>query len=400
MSRFYIFAIAFFTGFIAYSQVYDQAVKDIIDTVEQDSLVYFLRNVSGEDSVVINGEKSIISHRVDNWGNDIAANYLKGTLEGFGLTTYKQDYGASGTNIYAIQEGTVFPDEYYLICSHYDAVDMFCADDNGSGTAAVLESARIFSDLEFEYSIIYAFWDEEEEGLIGSSHYAEEAASEGKIIHSVINLDMISWDGDEDRIVEIHSSYVAGSNIFADYIVEVNNLYEFELETVIMIPGTSASDHSRFWKNDYQAVLLIEEYYGGDFNPFYHSEADRIDILDMPYFHEMTKLALAVLASKAIPDIPSSIAKEEVFQSSGIRLINYPNPFSHETTLYYYLENESPIRFSVINSMGEVLNILDEGVVQSGNNSIQLLTGNLPKGMYYLCMETHNGTVIRKITII
>jgi hypothetical protein len=50
--------------------------------------------------------------------------------------------------------------------------------------------------------------------------------------------------------------------------------------------------------------------------------------------------------------------------------------------------------------MGEVLTILDEGVVQSGNNSIQLLKGNLPKGMYYLRMETHNGTVIRKIAIL
>ena len=400
MNRYLIFVIAIFSGFVSYSQDYNQAVEDIIKQIELDSLVYYLRNVSGEDSVVINGEDTIISHRVDNWGNDLAANYLKETLEGFGLTTYEQEYNSTGKNVYAIQKGTVYPDEYYMICSHYDAVSFYCADDNGSGTAAVLEMARLFSGFEFEYSIIYAFWDEEEEGLIGSKYYAKAAATEGEIIHAVINLDMISWDGDDDMVVEIHSSYEAASDSFANYIVEINNLYELELETSILLPGTNASDHSAFWRNGYPAALIIEEYYGGDFNPYYHTQADRISILDMPYFHEMTKLASAVLASKAIPDDGTSIKKEELFQIGGIYLTNSPNPFNKQTTINYYLQNESFVQISLVNSLGKVLTVLDEGLIQSGNHKIQLQVGDLPKGMYLLCLKTPNGTLLRKIIII
>ena len=49
------------------------------------------------------------------------------------------------------------------------------ADDNASGTAAVIEAARIFTQYDSKYTIIYALWDEEEQGLIGSAYYAHQA---------------------------------------------------------------------------------------------------------------------------------------------------------------------------------------------------------------------------------
>ena len=104
---------------------------------------------------------------------------------------------------------------------------------------------------------------------------------------------MISWDGDDDMVVEIHSSYQANSDELADYLEEVDNLYDLQVNPSVEIPGTSDSDHSRFWNNGYAAVLIIEEYYGGDFNPYYHTEEDRIAILNMPYFHEMAKFSIA-----------------------------------------------------------------------------------------------------------
>ena len=254
MKRLYIIVIFLFSGLITFSQTYNPSVENIINEVNLDSLIYYLRNLSGEDSVIVYGENTRIEHRVSNWGNNLAADYLTQTLEGFGLTTYIQEYSDNGKNIYAVQEGMVYPDEYYMICAHYDAVDYYCADDNGSGSSGVLEAARLFSDIQFEYSIIYALWDEEEIGLIGSNYYATQAASNGDVIHAVINMDMISWDGDDDMVVEIHSSYQANSNDLSDYIVEVNELYEIPLTPVIELPGTTASDHSRFWNNGYAAV--------------------------------------------------------------------------------------------------------------------------------------------------
>ncbi len=397
MKRISIIIIILLSGLISFSQTYNPNVDSIINEVNQDSLIFFLRNLSGEDSVLVNGEQTIIEHRVSNWGNELAGAYLIETLEGFGLTTYVQDYSDDGKNIYAIQEGLLYPDEYYMICAHYDAVDFYCADDNGSGSAGVLEAARLFSGKQFEYSIIYALWDEEEIGLIGSDYYASQAASNGDVIHAVINMDMISWDGDEDMVVEIHSSYDANSNDLSDYIVEVNNLYDLQLTPSIEIPGTTASDHSRFWNNNYAAVLMIEEYYGGDFNPYYHSEEDRIAILHMPYFHEMAKLSLGSLASMAMPVIISTT--DELEQLAAIQLTNYPNPFNSETTVSYSLKKDSYLRISMINSLGKEIRILEDGLKQSGAHQLQLHVENLPGGIYFLLTQTPNGIFTHKMLI-
>jgi len=307
------------------------------------------------------------------------------------------NYEFPGKNIYAVQEGTVYPDEYYMICAHYDAVDFYCADDNGSGSSGVLEAARIFSDMEFEYSIIYALWDEEEIGLIGSNYYASLAASNNEEIHAVINMDMISWDGDEDMVAEIHTSMLANSNDLADYIVTVNELYDLPITTVIELPGTSASDHSKFWSNGYASVLMIEEYYGGDFNPYYHSENDRIAILNMPYFHEMAKLSIGALASMAAP--ANTTAIEEVDQLAGFQLTSYPNPFNHETTISYTLEKNGYIRISMVNSLGKEMMVLVDENKQSGDYRLQLHAGSLPSGLYFLYTQTPEGIFTHKIMV-
>lgn len=278
----------------------DKIVENIINQVDLNSLIKNLRSLSGEDSVIVNGVRTIIKHRINDWNNDITADYLKQRLEEYALSPVIQQYSDDGKNIYAIQEGTTYPNEYYMISAHYDAVDFYCADDNASGSSAVLEAARVLSEFDFKYSIIYAFWDEEEYGSIGSDYYASQAAANGDMIQAVINMDMISWDGDEDMVVEIHSSTLSNSDDLAEYILEVNNLYNFTLSAEIKMPGTNASDHASFWANGYPSVLIIEEYYGGDLNPYYHTDQDRIGILNMPYFKEITKLAIGVIASKAL----------------------------------------------------------------------------------------------------
>lgn len=397
MRRLYTIVIFFFSGLIAFSQTYNPAVENIIDEVNLDSLIYYLRNLSGEDPVLVNGDSTFIEHRVSNWGNDLAADYLKETLEGLGLDTYEQEYSNGGRNVYAIQEGSIYPDEYYMICAHYDAVDYYCADDNGSGSAAVLEAARLFSNYQFEYSIIFALWDEEEIGLIGSDYYATQAASNGDVIHAVINMDMISWDGDNDMAVEIHASMEASSDALADYIVEVKEIYEIPLNSVIELPGTIYSDHSKFWDNDYAAVLIIEEYYGGDFNPYYHTEEDRIAILNMPYFLEMSKLSLGSLASLASPALGTYV--DELNQVVSIQMKNYPNPFSYETTISYFLQEENYIRISLVNNQGIVVRNIEEGVKQNGQHQLKLQADNLPEGLYFLRTQIAKETLTHKILI-
>ncbi len=280
------------------NQSYDSTIANIIGQVNRDSLISFVRILSGEDSVVIGGNKVIIRHR-DETGRILAAEYIKQKLSSYYLTVYEQNY-FTGRNVYAIREGCIYPEKKYIICAHYDAVDVYCADDNASGAAAVIEAARILSRYTTQYSIVFAFWDEEEIGLIGSDYYASQASINQEQIEGVVNMDMIGWDGNNDGLLDIHSANIANSNLLASILVSTDSLYGLSLSPEVYDPGTGASDHSSFWNYGYGAVLLIEAYYGGDLNPYYHTINDRIDKFNLNYFHKMSQLSIGSLSSLAL----------------------------------------------------------------------------------------------------
>ncbi|MCP4685288.1 MAG: M28 family peptidase, partial [bacterium] len=95
-------------------------------------------------------------------------------------------------NVIAYKAGSRLPDQHVVIGGHFDAVFTSPgADDNGSGTAAVLEMARVLKDYETDMSIVFVAFDGEEYGLHGSWHYADRAAATGEDIVFMLNLDMV-----------------------------------------------------------------------------------------------------------------------------------------------------------------------------------------------------------------
>jgi Peptidase family M28/Secretion system C-terminal sorting domain len=287
---------------MCFSQV--PVIQTIINQTNLDSLTKFVRELSGEDQTIINGTPyTIVSRRWNHAGNDMAANYIQQKLESYGLPTYNQPFGTGGgRNVYAVQVGTQYPNKKYIICAHYDdftysGTVVPGADDNASGTAAVIEAARIFKNYDSKYTIIYALWDEEERGLYGSAYYAQQAALAGDSIMGVINLDMISYDSNSDNVAEIHTRPIANSIALKDNMYSVNNLYSIGLTLQTINPGATYSDHASFWNNNYGAILLIE--YDSDFNPYYHSVNDKIQYFNLPYFLKSSKLAIGVTATLA-----------------------------------------------------------------------------------------------------
>ena len=141
--------IVFITSFSTInSQTYNPFIEELINQTNIDSLVSFVRILSGEDSVLIGGTNVLIQHRISNQNNNLAADYLKERLSMFNNLTindqaYNVTYGSTtynGRNIIATQLGKTNPNDIYIICAHYDSVDDYCADDNASGTTAVLDS--------------------------------------------------------------------------------------------------------------------------------------------------------------------------------------------------------------------------------------------------------------------
>jgi hypothetical protein len=301
----FICLIVFLIGFSQiYSQSYDPFIEGLVNQTNLDSLVYSVRVLSGEDYVTVGNTTVLIRNRGRNKDNNLAADYIKQKLEGYGLDTYDQVFSRRDRNIYAIQPGILYPDQQYIVCAHYDAVTNYCADDNASGTAAVLEAARILSNHQLDYTLIYALWDEEETGYTGSEYYADQAFSNNDNILGVINLDMLGWDGNDDGKMDIHTDTIANSVSLANLVSNIISLYNLSLTPVIYNPGATNSDHNSFWDVGYGAIAFYEA--GGDINPYYHTSSDRIDKFNFPYFHKLAKLAIGSISSLAnvvpIPD--------------------------------------------------------------------------------------------------
>ncbi|MBK9099341.1 MAG: M28 family peptidase [bacterium] len=297
--------IVFFVFFLVISSnLFPQSpvVQQILNASIQDSLVKFVRELSGNTPTIINGTpQTILSRHKLQPGNALAETYIKQKLQSYGMTTTIQSFSTTGKNVLGVQSGTEFPNQKYIICAHYDDMPSGTtapgADDNASGTAAVIEAARIFSQYDFPFTIIYALWDEEEQGLIGSEYYATQAQNAGDSILGVVNMDMIGYDGNGDGNADVHNSSVANTGKIKDQMLEANILYEINLDLDV-VPAEPYSDHQSFLDHGYGAILLIED--DNDFHPNYHTVNDLIQYINQPYLFKMAKLSFATLASFAL----------------------------------------------------------------------------------------------------
>lgn len=287
-----------------------QTVADFIKETDLALLKTTINELSGEVSTTVNGATVTIRNRVSSKGNDVAADYIKAKLTSYGLTATDQVYKAGATggrNVYAVQTGKTKPNDIFIICGHYDAVADYCADDNLSGTVTVLEAARILSKYCFESTIVYALWDEEEIGLVGSKYYASAAKSKKDNIIGVLNIDMSAYDSDNDKNFDIDVNSNANSLAIKDLLLKLVDTYKLNLIGNVVNPGTSDSDHASFWPT-YGALLLGECWSKKDVTPFYHKATDRASTLNWPYYFEMTKLAIAYMATAAVPIKQTSLS--------------------------------------------------------------------------------------------
>ncbi len=346
-----------------------KTTKSIIEEVNLDSLVITVEDLTGERST---DQFGIIPNRYSAEGRNTTFLYLENRLKQYGLETEIDNYRSTGYNVIGTQIGTVYPDSVFIICAHYDSVDEFCADDNASGTAAVLEAARIFSKFKFEYTIVYALWDEEERGLIGSRYYAEKANENLDKIAGVLNMDMIGYDSNNDYLFELHNGNQPMNERLTNKVTQVLDSSNLKLNMSIQTPGTNRSDHASFWTYGYPAILLIEGFSTNDFNSEYHSSNDKLSIMNLDYYHQVSQLTIASLFELAVFD--SLIVVEDTENISEVEFELYPNP----TTEYLYvkrLTDSESINIMIIDLEGkEILSIEPQSLLTKTDIS-QLASG-------------------------
>jgi photosystem II stability/assembly factor-like uncharacterized protein len=232
-------------------------------------------------------------------------------------------------NVVATIQGSIYPDVQVLITGHYDDVseDPYNwapgADDNGSGTVSLLAAADALRGYQLVNTVKMVAFCGEEQGLLGSAAYAQEAYQRGDQIAGVLNFDMIAWDGNGDGVMELHSGLPLANQDLADILIGAVSDYGLNLIAQKITSGaTNRSDHASFWDYDYPAILGIEDF--DDFNPYYHSTGDRAWAFDTAYYVDFTRLAVAGISILADPFMVGDANSDGTIDvGDAIYLLNY-----------------------------------------------------------------------------
>ena len=226
-------------------------------------------------------------------GGRAAAEYLVERLQELGLEgagpdgTFYQRFGAGYRNVLARLPGRD-PDltsEIVILCAHYDHVGRGSrrdslgkvglihngADDNASGTSAILELAEAYGFLPEppRRTVLFAFWDAEEKGLLGSKHWTANPTVARSRIVAAINLDMIGRLRDDrltlfgSRTAHGYRRLVCANNISSDLRID----FSWTL--------TSNADHYPFYRHD---IPVLFAHTG--LHDQYHRETDDTDLIN------------------------------------------------------------------------------------------------------------------------
>jgi hypothetical protein len=146
------------------------------------------------------------SKHITRPGNLPAREYLRDTYRSFGYDATFMEFEprpAGGApvrtaNVLATLRGTESPELVYVVGSHFDSrAEGPGADDNSSGTAMLLETARVLARTPLPATVVFVAFTGEEAGLLGSREFARRAVADGWKVVGAMNNDMMGWSNDQ-----------------------------------------------------------------------------------------------------------------------------------------------------------------------------------------------------------
>ena len=298
-------------------------------------------------------------------------------------------------NILAVQWGTKTPEEFVICGAHYDSwnddgsdpdtIRSPGADDNASGVAGILETARILSHYTFDRTIIYANWCAEEIGLVGSAAYTADCAAQLMDIVGYFNLDMTGYL-EEGTDIHVHLMYTTRDSLIGNYVINFSHVYFPEMPIRQNWLAWGDSDYSSFNRNGYAAVHPFEDVHAS--SPFIHSRQDvlGLSVNNLEQSKRFTELNLGLVATLAGPNhdgIPET-------ETGSIAL--YPNPTHESVTI---LADEDIQRITMVNLMGQTITQREV----HGAKQVVMDTNNFPSGIYLLNISTKKGTTVHRLVV-
>jgi hypothetical protein len=248
---------------------------------------------------------SFTTRHSNSTGFSNAATWARKQLKTMGYQTRLQTVtvgGGNSRNIIADKPGAASGARNVIIATaHLDSINLQGgpsapapgADDNGSGSAGLLEIARAFQNHRGQHDLRLILFGGEEQGLFGSKRYvASLSASERAKIRAVVNMDMIGNLNSSTNSVLIEGASLSQAVI--NKLSEAAATYtELSVETSL---SPFASDHVPFIRANIPAVLTIE---GADnANQDIHSASDTIDKIDYDLALEILRMNIAFIGGE------------------------------------------------------------------------------------------------------
>jgi len=289
----------------------DTTIARIMSMVSQDSLGRTIRDLQDF------GTRYSYRSKCES-----AAFYLRTRFTDLGysvrMDTYYLPYPRTRSfNVEATLDGAVAPESTVIACAHYDSYSTNFdsapgANDDGTGTAAVIELARVLRQLQFRWSVKFLCFSGEEQWMLGSGHWVDSTAVRGNlIIPGVYNLDMFGYTAYDTNLLYVTRN--AASLPLAVLAESANAWYDLGLQVINFLDEDCAGDNAPFWEHGYQAVFACEDSEWGIWNgsdPYYHTPGDTFGNLRMGQVRRTSQLALACLATLAVPYNPDDIAEQ------------------------------------------------------------------------------------------
>lgn len=405
MRKTFFFLVLFFISSHAFSQTIiqkDPLIEKMVKEVSPDSLKSYI-------STLVNfGTRNTLSTQTNpKRGIGAARQWVLGRFNEFAkqsggrmtafidTTTLQKDGRRVDTtivlgNVVATLKGTdPNDDRIFIISGHLDNMrsdvmdrtgDAPGANDDGSGTAAVMECARVMSKYSFPATIIFVAVSGEEQGLLGSTFMAQKARKENWNIEAVLNNDIMGSNNSSETNIIDNTKVRVFSEAFevtdtgksaltirnlglendgkarqlARYVKETGERYVDNLQVMMIYRNDRflrGGDHSPFVQRGYAAVRITEMN-----ENYYHQHqdvrvqngiqyGDLLQYIDFEYLRKNTCMNLCNLANLAkSPSMPQEV-KVEVKKLTNYTNLSWKAPKTGKVKGYYILMRETTSAF-------------------------------------------------------
>lgn len=333
--------------------------------------------------------------------NTNTLNWLKAKYQAMGYSSSQivEDAfsfsGVNSKNLVITKTGTLYPDIYVVICGHYDTVTGPGVSDNGSGTAILLEAARILKDVPTEYSVKFIHFSGEEQGLRGSTHYVNNVVFQNNVrqlnLKVVFNIDQVGGKiGNTNNTINCESDQTTGTGTTGNNAASLLKTQELANCTTLYSP--LQVNMSNAYASDYMPFEakgeLITGFYETVRSYNEHTVNDTFANVDPVYVFNVGKAAVGALQHFAVATSTLATGESAPNKLESIKI--YPNPAKDILNLEIPAEVKN-FSFEIKDASGRL--------ISTHQNETAINVSKLSNGVYLCTVKADGETVTKKVII-